>query len=220
MNHPAVFGLAYGDAGELSGSFEKVVYLRETPGKGDPMDWIHDAACHLGVKLEQQSPQIDLSSFDFVRTQRFGISRMARPRIAIASVSGDGAGWSADHRKATCQLLCEKMSAGLVWVGDRSGQDAVSGKDLRGKLMAREIAAVLKQCDLLIGEDEEIAALATAVKTPTLFICRKSWDCWPAEPGAQVVSLYPGRPEEVLEAIGRLRSGLCAPDCKKEETKP
>ena len=205
VGHSSVHGLAYSGAGEIQETFDKVIYLRDKTEKGVPMDWIFDAAHQLGVTLEHQKPQIMLSSFDFVRTQRFGISRVRRPRIAIAMRPEEPEGWPRDCRRELGRLLCEKMQAGLVYVGGCFGETVEGGKDLREKLMAREIAAVLRQCDLLISEDEEITALASAVQVPAVYLCRKSWDRWPAAEGACVVSVYPEKVQDVLEAIGRLR---------------
>lgn len=204
VGHPAVHGLAYSGAGDLNQSFDKVITLRAQPGKRGPMDWVYEVAHQLGVTLEQQAPEISLSSFDFVRTQRFGISKVAHPRIAMALAREASAGWPAQSRRELCRLLRSRMSAGLVYVGGCHGEIAESGKDLRGKLMAREIAAVLRQCDLLISEDEEIVSLAAAVQTPVVYICRKSWDRWATGEGARVISIYPEKPEEVLEAIEQL----------------
>lgn len=209
ISHPAVHALVYGDVGDLKESFDRIIYLRDKPGKGAPMDWIYDVAHQLGVTLEQQTPQITLTSFDFVRTQRFGIFKMPRPRVALATAS---AGWHTECRQDICRILYEKMHAGLVYVGACRGEIETPAKDLRGKLMAREIAAVLKQCDLLISDDEEIVSLASAVKVPTVYICRKSWDSWPAEEGAWIVSVYPEKPEDVLEAIRQLGPVLSIPN--------
>ena len=168
------------------------------------MDWIHDAAHQLGVKLDQQKPQFELDSFDFVRTQRFGICRLPRPRVALAMTSTDSAGWSAVHREELCQTLCSTMQAALVVVGKSEGPAIPSAKDLRGKLLAREIAAVLKQCDLMISEDEEMVSLASAVGIPAVYICRKSWDSWTAAEGDCVVPVYPEKPGDVMSAVKRL----------------
>lgn len=181
------------------------------------MDWVYEAAHQLGVTLEQQSPQISLSSFDFVRTQRFGISKVAHPRIAMALAREASAGWPAQCRQELCHLLRSRMSAGLVYVGGCHGAIAESAKDLRGKLMAREIAAVLRQCDLLISEDEEIVSLAAAVQTPVMYICRKSWDRWTPSEGARVISIYPEKPEEVLEAIERLNPAFSVRNILSED---
>lgn len=208
IGHPAVHGLAYGDAGRLDESFDKVIYLRGRPGKGDPMDWIHDVAHNLGVRLEQQTPQIELCSFDFVRTQRFGVCRMRRPRVAMATLCGQPEGWAPEDRHRICRLLREQWHVSLIHVGQGGEEIEPGARDLRGKLTAREIAAVLKQCDLLLTEDEEMAALAAAVQVPAVFICAKSWDCWPAAEGAAVVSVYPASPQEVLEAMERVAPAL------------
>ena len=61
----------------------------------------------------------------------------------------------------------------------------------------------------MISEDEEIISLAAAVQVPAVYICRKSWDSWPAEEGASVISIYPKKPEDVLEAIERLCPAFC-----------
>lgn len=223
VGHPAVHGLVYGDVEDLKESFDKVVYLRDEPGKGDPMDWIFDAAHQLGVTLEQRVPQITLTSFDFVRTQRFGISKMPRPRVALSTASGEHAGWQPECRQEICRILYEKMHAGMIYVGAACGEIETCAKDLREKLMAREIAAVLKQCDLLISDSEEIVSLAAAVKVPTVYICKKSWDSWTAEEGAWVISVYPEKPEDVLEAIKQLgpvlsiQNALCGPGEKESK---
>lgn len=205
IGHPGVRGLAYGDAGELKESFDKVIYLRGAPRKGAGMDWMFDAAGQLGVRLEQQTPQILLNSFDFVRSQRFGLSKLARPRIVLAPMSADCSSWLSSQGAEVGRLLKEKWGASLVYVGGGSGPAAPEAKDLRGKLTAREIATVLRQCDLLISEDEEIASLAAAIRLPMVYLGKNSWDCWPMKEGSGMVSVCPAQPQEVLEAAERLK---------------
>ncbi len=212
IGHPGVHGLAYGDAGELKESFDKVIYLRGAPQKGAGMDWMFDAAGQLGVRLEQQqTPQIILNSFDFVRTQRFGLSKLAHPRIALAPMSTDTSSWLSVQSAELGRLLREKWGGGLLYVGGSGSAAAPEAKDLRGKLTAREIATVLRQCDLLISEDEEIAALAAAIQLPVVYLGRNSWDCWPMKKGAGVVSVCPVKPEDVLEAVERLPISWATP---------
>lgn len=212
IGHPGVHGLAYGDAGELKESFDKVIYLRGAPQKGAGMDWMFDAAGQLGVRLEQQqTPQIILNSFDFVRTQRFGLSKLAHPRIALAPISTDSSSWLSVQSAELGRLLKDKWGAGLLYVGGSGGTAAQEAKDLRGKLTAREIATVLRQCDLLISEDEEITALAAAIQLPVVYLGRNSWDCWPMKEGACVIAVCPVKPEEVLEAVERLPVSWAGP---------
>lgn len=211
IGHPGVRGLAYGDAEELNKSFDKVMYLQGAPQKGAGMDWIFDAAGQLGVRLEQpQTPQIILNSFDFVRTQRFGLSKLAHPRVVLAPHRDDSSSWMTSQSPELARLLKEKWGAGLLYAGGGGGVAAEESKDLRGKLTAREIAAVLRQCDLLITEDEEIAALAAAIQLPVVYLGKNTWDCWPMKDGAGVVSVCPSSPGKVLEAIGRLNLSWAA----------
>ena len=204
IGHPGVRGLAYGDAGELNESFDKVIYLRGEPRKGAAMDWMFDAAGQLGVRLEHQTPQIILNSFDFVRTQRFGLSKVPRPRVVLAPLSDSAESWLAAHSVELAQLLKQKLGAGLVYAGGGIGPAAEGAKDLRGKLTAREIAAVLQQCDLLISEEEETAALAAAIHLPIVYLGKNSWDCWPRKEGSSIISICPAGPEDVLGAVARL----------------
>lgn len=211
IGHSGIHGLAYGDAGDLKESFDKVIYLRGAPRKGAGMDWMFDAAGQLGARLEKQTaPQIILNSFDFVRTQRFGLSKLAHPRVALAPSASDSSSWLTSQSGELGRLLKEKWQAGLLYLGGGAGAAAPESKDLRGKLTAREIAAVLRQCDLLITEDEEIAALAAAIQLPIVYVGKNTWDCWPMKDGAGVVSICPNRPEEVLEAVGRLNLSWAA----------
>lgn len=205
IGHPGIRGLAYGDAGELKESFDQVVYLRGAPRKGAGMDWMFDAAGQLGVRLEQQTtPQIILNSFDFVRTQRFGLSKLARPRAALAPIAAEPPSWLTAQSAELGRLLKGKWGVGLLYIGGGNSPAAAEAKDLRGKLTAREIATVLRQCDLLITEDEEIAALAAALPLPIVYVGRNTWDCWPMKEGTGVVSICPTQPEEVVEAVRRL----------------
>jgi len=220
--HPAVCRVAFSEADGLAASFDKVITLRGSLRKEAAMDWVYEVARQLGVTLQQQTPQISLNSFDFVRTQRFGIGKLARPRIALAFSAEAFPEWPASSRRDLCRLLRSRMSAGLVYVGGCHGQIEESAKDLRGKLTARENAAVLRQCDLLISEEEEMASLAAAVQTPVLFVCKKPWDQWPAGEGAQVISIFPRKPQEVLEAMGRINPAFLvrALSCEEDRIEP
>ena len=85
--------------------------------------------------------------------------------------------WSAERFAAVCRWLVDELAAQLLVVQGEADERAVSA--LRALIAPRpfsaasglklmELAAVLQQCALFVGNDSGITHLAAAVGTPTV----------------------------------------------------
>lgn len=76
-----------------------------------------------------------------------------------------------------CGILEEKTNAGIIQLG-RDGEEFFGfGKDIIARCDIRESAAVISRCDLVVCEDNEYGALASAVETPCIVIGSDGFGC-------------------------------------------
>lgn len=200
--HPAVHALAY-TYPEHAEQFERIITLEAGQEKGKTMDRIWDYAGQMGVSLSDERPRLFLNSFDLIRVQRFGLGKVPRPRTAVALPEGMSTAQEAAWR-GLCRTLGEKMECGIVLLGREVNERVSFGRDLRGKLMARETAAVLSQCDVLIAGDAEMIWTAAAVKVPGIFVGSAAMASMVCPEARQGVVECAAEPEDVIEAMSRL----------------
>ena len=168
VGHPAAATVAY-DELELSAvKYQTVLRLSNAEGCEGFRDKVHTMARQAGLELTQDLPQLSLSGFDMLRMQRFGISSVRQPRIAIAPGSGLDVSQQALWQQ-TQQSLGGKLQCGFVLLAD-SRLNWTADKNLSGKLMARETAAVISQCDAVITAEKAYAAMALAVNVPVVLL--------------------------------------------------
>jgi ADP-heptose:LPS heptosyltransferase len=121
----------------------------------------------LNVRLTDRHPKIELDSYDFVRMLRFNVSKLGHPRVAIAPGAAQAAKmWDKDKWIQLCTILENKVNASIIQLGDEGERFFGFGKDIIGKVTAREKAVIISQCDLLVSVDNGYAHLAAAVETP------------------------------------------------------
>ncbi|MBE0534070.1 MAG: hypothetical protein IH624_00265 [Phycisphaerae bacterium] len=121
-------------------------------------------ARRLGVHVKDRRPRIYLDGFDVLRMQRLAKRRPEQMRIVIgAGTSQEERAWDEGKWLALCEYLAGRWGADLVQVGDRGERFFGYGRDLVGKLTAREAATVVRNSDLLIGVDNGWRHLAGAV---------------------------------------------------------
>ena len=166
--YSAGVSVAY-DELDLSGiKYQTVLRLSNAENCSGFRDKVHAMARQASVKPADDVPRLCLSGFDTLRTQRFGIAAVRQPRIAIAPKlpldASQQAAW-----KQVQQLLGKKLQCGFVLLADGK-LDWTADKNLSGKLMAREAAAVISQSDAVITTEKTYAALALAVNVPAILL--------------------------------------------------
>lgn len=213
--HPAVHALAYAYPDKPE-AFDQIITLQAGQGKGTTMDKMLEYAANLGTTPGDNQPKIFLNSFDLLRAQRFGLSKIPHPRLALI-LPEPMAAEEATAWRDLCRTLTEKLECGIVLLGPDGGRRFEYGRDLRGKLMARETAAVISQCDVLISPDAEMVWVASAVRVPGIFVgCPDiaRTDCPGAEQG---IVEYAAGPEYVVEALSRLQQQVPPPDATTQD---
>ncbi len=180
-NHPAVANFTYEAKEGWREEFDECFRLASFADFAEmhqyemhPVDFYAEQA---QVKLIERVPWICLDSFDYVRAQRFNIEGMSQPRIVIATDADDAAKtWDKAKWRRLCELLEEKLGAGIAQIADCPEQYINVGKNLTGRVSPREAAAVISCCDLLISADNGYVDLAAAVQTPTVVLLRSERD--------------------------------------------
>jgi ADP-heptose:LPS heptosyltransferase len=133
----------------------------------------------LGVSLVDRHPCIEVDSYDLVRTLRFNISNLKHPRIVIAPGASDAVKmWDEDKWIELCAILEDKVHASIIQLGDAGERFLGFGKDLIGKVTARESAAIISRCDLLVSVENGYEHLAEAVKTPCVVLFDRDRTGW------------------------------------------
>ena len=206
--HPAVHALAYSYP-ERTDQFDRIITLQAGRGKGTNMEKIEVYAAGAGAVLHENQPKVFLTSFDLIRVQRFGLNQVVRPRVALTLPTylpaAEEEGWI-----ALCRALTERMGCGVVLLGDEGTVNIPGGKDFRGKLMAREMAAVLSQCDVLITSEAEMIWMGLSVRVPGVFIGTEEMArmlCPDREQGGFECATGP---HDVIEAMSRLERRIPA----------
>jgi len=159
--------------------------------------WL-DAVGTIGAGTEDTSLEMAIGAEDeaFVNDQ-IPMTKSQTPRPVVAIHPGSG-GYSLARRwppKGFAQVadaLVERYRARIVLVGTPA--DGVSqvaslmrseAVNLEGSTNLKQLAAILKRCDLFIGADSGVMHLAAAVGTPLVAIFgpsnHRAWGPWPRD---------------------------------------
>lgn len=159
--------------------------------------WL-DAVGTIGAGTEDTSLEMAIGAEDeaFVNDQ-IPMTKSQTPRPVVAIHPGSG-GYSLARRWApkgfaqVADALVERYRARIVLVGTPA--DGVSqvaslmrseAVNLEGSTNLRQLAAILKRCDLFIGADSGVMHLAAAVGTPLVAIFgpsnHRAWGPWPRD---------------------------------------
>lgn len=167
-SHPAAVSVAYDELDLAEVKYQTVLRLNNAEGCCGFRDKVYAMARQAGIQLTDDVPQISLSGFDTLRTQRFGIAGVLGPRIVIAPASCGDASQQGVWKQIQHQVK-DKLQCGFVLIADGK-MDWTADKNLSGKLMAREAAAVISQCDVVVTTEKTYAAVALAVNVPAIFL--------------------------------------------------
>jgi ADP-heptose:LPS heptosyltransferase len=187
INHPGLSGIAgSGQIGE--GSFDLRLKLSaEVEQEEQMMHPVDRYARQLGVELKERCPQIVLDSFDYVRMQKFYISCLNHPLVAIGpGASSKASQWDDNKWIELCTILRDRLNAGIIQLGAEGEEFFGFGSDLTGKVSAREAATVISSCDLLISVNNGYSHLAAAVRTPHVVLLGDADSAIRMHPGAGI----------------------------------
>jgi lipopolysaccharide heptosyltransferase II len=154
--------------------------------------WL-DVVGTIGAETEDTSPEITISENDQIPPPFSPGERC--PLVAIHPGSGGyslARRWDPEGFARVADALVERYGARIVLVGTPA--DGVSrvaslmhseAINLEGKTNLKQLAAILKGCDLFIGTDSGVMHLATAVGTPLVAIFgpsnHRAWGPWPRD---------------------------------------
>lgn len=181
LNHPAVAAIV--PASEMNDE-EDQLYLRlEGPAAANAMSvhLVDFYAAQMGVELLERKTKLYLESVDFMRIQKYGTADNDKPKIAIAAGCNISIKlWEDIKWQKLCQKLQDSLDIDFVQLGDDGDSVLDIGTDLTAKLSARQAAAVIGTCDMVIGVDNGYSHLASAVGTPCLTLFG------PVEPSSRI----------------------------------
>lgn len=167
--HPAVRCVVYEEDEETCGhGFGTIVRLTAPAEAMSFQRRVSAYARQLNLTPGQVCPKITLAGYDLIRAQRFGACTLKRPRIAVAVnpllLPEQTIEW-----QRFCESLIDHSDCSVLLLGEtKTGLPA--SKNLSGRLTAREAAAVLSQCDILVTTEENYAALALGVGIDAIVI--------------------------------------------------
>lgn len=196
--HPAVKCVIYDEDEACSHAFDATLRLT-APTKGVTFNGqVQLYAEQMKIKPEDIRPKITLAGYDLIRAQRFGVCTLKRPRIAVAVnpalLPEQNTQW-----QRFCESLMNHSDCSVIALGNAETQLPVS-KNLSGKLTARESAAVLSQCDILVTTEESYAALGLAVSVESIVIGSEDTDM-PKDDFTDIARIREFSPELILSAM-------------------
>ena len=172
LNHPAVSAIVpipetNDEDGQLHLRFEGLAAANAM--STHLVDWYAE---QIGVDLLERKPRLYLESIDFMRIQKYCTADTDKPKIAIAAGCDISIKlWEDIKWQQLCQKLQDSLDIEFVQIGDDGDSIQNIGTDLTAGLSARQAAALISTCDMVIGVDNGYSHLASAVGTPcfTLF---------------------------------------------------
>jgi hypothetical protein len=170
--HPAVKCVIYEEDQETSGhGFGTIVRLPAAESLTFRQR-VRAYAEQLNITPGQECPKITLAGYDLIRAQRFGACTLKKPRIAVAVNSVLLPEQQIEWQRF-CESLKDHSDCSVLLLGETKTELPAS-KNLSGRLTARETAAVLSQCDILVTTEENYAALALGVGIDAIVICSET----------------------------------------------
>ena len=132
----------------------------------------------LAIYVERPEPRVFPNEADRAAASHFFRHAGREKIVAVHPGSGsEKKNWSAERFAAVCRWLVDELAAQLLVVQGEADERAVSALreliaprpfTVASGLKLMELAAVLQQCALFVGNDSGITHLAAAVGTPTV----------------------------------------------------
>jgi hypothetical protein len=196
VGHPAVRAIMYHSRQVPDGLFDRVIDLEA--GTLEPLRRVRRYAEQMAVELSDMRPRIYVTSMDRLRTGRFKVTE--RDRLCTVILLPEQT-TSLEQMDTLAADIEERLGAGVVFVSLSKYPALEHGKNLTGRLMPREIAAVLRDADLWIGMNAEAAVLGWAAGSGGIVFTDEPFD----SPDETIVirPQVSGR-EALLEAVSEL----------------
>lgn len=172
----------------------------------------------LAIYAEDLQPRVHLSREDVAFGKRF-VAACRTPRIAVHCGSGSARkNWSAAYFAEVCRQLRAEKGASVICVSGDA--DAMATAEFLSRLnkpveaearnlRLTELAGVIAQCQVFIGNDSGISHLAAAVGVPTVVLWFPgSSPVW--QPRGELVRIIPfncASPQFVREVVSGLLKG-------------
>jgi hypothetical protein len=196
VGHPAISAIMYDGRQASDGSFDRVIDL-ETGGS-NPVRLVQSYAEQMGVEVSDLRPHVYVTSMDRLRTGRFGVAKLQRPCTVILLPEQMASLAPMDALAADIE---ERLGAGVVFVSLKKYPALEHGKNLTGRLMPREIAAVMSRADVWIGMNAEAAVLGWAAGSGGVVFTDEPFD----SPEEAILIRQPVSDREaLLEAVSEL----------------
>jgi hypothetical protein len=196
--HPAVKCVIYEEDQETCGHGFGTIVRLPAPESMTMAGRVAAYAEQMKITVEQDCPKITLAGYDLIRAQRFGVCTLKKPRIGVA-VNPLLVPEQKNQWQRFCESLVDHSECSVILLGETKAQ-LPSSKNLSGRLTARESAAVLSQCDILVTTEEDYAALALGVGIDAIVISDKTTAADKDE-FAGIVRIKEFSPELILSAM-------------------
>lgn len=139
-------------------------------------------------------PRVYITSMDRLRLGRFGLKRPLHPAIAVVlqQQNPDTRRW--DLAAAEIE---ERLGASVIFMASKKWSGLDHGINLTGRLMPREMMAVLSRADGWLGFDREAAALGWAAGKKGIVLTDEPF----SSPDTNILVKEPGLGSEAILAI-------------------
>lgn len=198
VGHPAVSGIMY-QPEVCPDGFDRI--MDWTANAGDPTGLVSQFAHQAGVTVESQKPTIYVTSMDRLRIGRFGLASLQRPVAVIILPEGtEGTDVPAGFETLAADIE-ERLGGSAVFISMKKYTTLENGTNLTGRLMPREMAAVIGRADGWIGLDLRAACLGWAAGGKGILLVDELFDS--PSPEMTVQERLTDR-EMLLEAVSQL----------------
>ncbi len=170
VGHPGVCGILYLEPDKRPDGFDRVITVPAAPFNATVSERMAHAAASLGVRPDRCRPHIHLTSLDTLRTERLELGRPDQPIVALCLSEMPSTDPDRQRRWETiCQSIERQWNAAIILLSGADRGLRVH-KNLAGRLMPREAAAVLSRCTVWLGDDATYAVLAQAVDVGGVYV--------------------------------------------------
>jgi hypothetical protein len=196
VGHPQIRGIMYRYMDGMTSVFDRTI---ELTGEGmNCKELMRSYAAQLNAHEQPERPHIHLTTMDRIRIGRFGLKPLEGP-VAVMVLPehfAESAVWD-----LTAAEIEERLGASVIFLSLQKYAGLEHGRNLTGRLMPREMAAILSRAGAWLGFDAEAAALGWAAGTEGILFVPDS--CESPDPAIRV--RVPNCPREtVLELVNEI----------------
>lgn len=189
VGHPRIDTIMYSRTDTAEKRFERIIEL--TAGCDDPAEMVRSFAAQLSVTVERLQPHCHLTSMDRLRAGRFGFKR--RRDAGVVIILPDHGMNTADIEILAADVE-ERLGTDVIFVSGRKYADLEPGLNLTGKLMPREMVAILGKAAGWVGFDRSAAAMGWAAGKKGIVFAEEDFE----SPDATIRICRPACGREIL----------------------